>query len=275
MEKELSSPVIKKGPVDRFIHIAQGAAGILEDGCLATGLYTDKIATCRPYVFVCQGGTIMIHDTGQIQLDAIAELVSNYGKIKAIHFVEGPQREAEAVHKERLLRLAQRLQFKRGVFRTATAYIPGYNVFFTQSGGLRIGVLPDEQLIRDPQHQLREGVNMINDTFTTAGSQTAPLDVQYIAGGFTPSSVPAKTVPMMLDEALVDGNRRADLGLIDIAALYSYMPGNELPEPFLTFVREHDLESLVKSPIRKPSWYGDLAKQAEVFAKFKELPIFS
>lgn len=114
-ESKDSSPT-KKDVGERFISITQGSAGVLEMGCLEAGLHSDKFETCRPYVFVCQNATIMLHDTGQIQLAAIVALIKKYGKIKAVHYVEGGQ-EQESLHRQRLLLLAQHLQFKKSLHR--------------------------------------------------------------------------------------------------------------------------------------------------------------
>lgn len=272
------SSTTKKDVVERFISVTQGSAGILEAGHLDTGLYTDKIATCRPYVFVCKDATIMLHDTGQIQLDAIVALIAGYGKIKAVHYVEG-RRAQEGLHRQRLLLLAQRLQFKKGVHRPVAAYVTNYNsVGFTRSSGLRILTVERGNLSRDPNHDQREAVNMLNDTFTPARTQSAPLDVQYVGGKFAPPAVLKKSLVDMFKEVIVDGNEAPENGLIGIAALFAFMPaatpGVQLPADFVNFVKEHGLESLVVSPFREPEWYADQSMRHAAMEKFKALPIF-
>lgn len=272
LESKNSSPP-KKEVVQRFISIAQGSAGILETGCLENGLYTDKIATCRPYVFVCKDATIMLHDTGQIQMDSIVALIATYGKIKAVHYVEGRQPQ-EDLHRRRLLLLAQRLQFKKGVHRPIMAYVSNYNVAFTRSGGLRILTVESERLDRDQNHDRREAVNMLNDTFTPARTQSAPLDVQYLLGEFTPPPTLKKSLPEMFKEVIVDGKEVPEYGLIGIGALSALMPADQQPAEFVSFVKEHGLERVAVSPIKKPAWYSDRSLRFAVMEKFKALPIF-
>lgn len=262
-----------KSRVEDFVHIAQGSAGVLEEGCRQIGFYTDKIATCRPYVFVCQNATIMLHDTSQIQLDAIADLIREYGKIKALHFVEGIDNQ-EALHKKRLLVLAQNLQFKRAVLRSVAAYVKNFNVAFTQNTGLRITDVSKDQLIRDPNHELREGVNMLNDWFTPAKSESAPLDVQYVEGSFTAAPMPRKGIREMLKDVLQDGMEKPLHGFIGMGALYGFIPAEQLPVEFVRFVETHNLENVARAPIREPGWYGDAAACKQVMENFKRLPIF-
>jgi hypothetical protein len=213
----------------------------------------------------------MLHDTGQIQLDAIAALIAKYGKIKTVHYVEGQQAQ-EGLHRERLRLLAQRLQFKKNVHRPIPAYVSYYHsVAYTRNGGLRILTIDKDRLIRDPNHDRR-------DTMTQARSQSAPLDLQYVEGAFTQPPSLAKSLVEMFEQVIVDGKAVPAHGLIGISALYAFMPAacpeNPLPAKFVDFVKEHGLESLVVSPFKTPAWYADESTQLAVMEKFSTLPIF-
>ena len=256
--------------VDRFISIAQGAAGVLEEGCNTTGFYTDKIETCRPYVIVCTGGILMLHDTGQIQLDSVCEIIAQHGRIKAVHFVEG-QQQHEETHHNRLLQIAQRFGFRKAVWRPVRAYGTPFNVTFAAARGLQVvSALAQDNLIRDPHHERREATNKLNDWFTRPASQSAPLDIQFRMGVFTP---PPQT-RMSMKEMLQDTRADTKFGFIGISAIYQYAPlaGHELPEAFVAFVKANAIEEVVFNNM--PAEYTDPEARREVMAQFEVLPIF-
>lgn len=149
-----------------------------------------------------------------------------------------------------------------------------YNVTFTPSDGLTFMPLERDRLIRDPNHDQREALNQLNDYFTPARSQSAPLDVQYVDGMFSPLPALKKSLVKMFREVIVDGNVAPEHGLSGIGALYAFMPVGQLPAEFVNFVKEHELEGLALSSSRRPSWYADPGKQRAVMKKFESLLIF-
>lgn len=278
MNVELNiDPNNSKNSVDgRFIYVSQGSAAIVETGSPNVGLYTDKLSTCRPYVFVCSDATIMIHDTGHIQLDAISSLISQYGKIRKIHYVDGGHTH-KRLHDQRLLSLAQILKFRKNVHQSVPLFTPNfaYSVMFSKSGGLRVHTLESSLLLRDQNHDCREAVNILNDLFIPAKSQSAPLDLQYIEGKFTKPTALKKSLPEMFRDVIVDGNEAPEIGLYEIGALSALIPSDQLPIAFVNFVREHEMERLSVSPIRQPAWFSDPRERAVVMEKYSRLPIFA
>lgn len=260
--------------VDHLISISQGSAGVLEEGCKTVGFYTDKIESCRPYVFVCAKGTLMVHDTAQIQLDALGDFISQYGPIKAVHFTEGTQQQEDTHHK-RLLKLAQRFGFRRAILRPVRAQSAGFNVTFSQAHGLRIvsPVSPDD-LVIDPNHERREAVNILNDWFTPSASQSAPLDIQYKAGNFTSSPSTRLSLCEMLGQVRSDAQRNPQHGFVGVSALYHYAPlsGHKLSIPFMDFVKDNALEGVISGDV--PSSYGTPEQCAQVMEKFTHLSNF-
>ncbi|HWW07605.1 hypothetical protein [Collimonas sp.] len=258
-----------------YIHIAQGAVGVLEDGCEQFGFYTDKIETCRPYVFVCENGTLMIHDTSQIQFDALGDFVAQYGAVKGVHYAESYPK-SESLHSERLDKLAQRLTFNRQECHVLRMHSrqTAFNVSYSSRNGLKV-VLEKPQLAKvDSHHDRREAVNKLNDNFTPPRSQSAPLDIQYRNGSFTePPSTVLSTVEMF-HAARADAKVDQEWGFISISAIYQIAPiaGHSLPVAFERFVERHQLASY--SSGTRPAWCDTPKLCRAVVSDFRSLEIF-
>jgi hypothetical protein len=258
----------------RFVGIAQGSAGILEAGTFGLGLYTDKLQPCQAYVFVCEMATIMIHDTGQIRLEAIVSLLRQYGAVNVVHFGFG-YRESDNLHAERLVALGEALQFDQQAWRPVRVPKDApFNVAFSSEQGLQVVSAYTDNVVKDPNHNVRERINKLNDIFTPSNSQTAPLDVQYLKEAFAPVPPRVMAWKEMLTMTLADAEINVDHALIDIRALYELISKTDLPEAFKDFVRENELEKFSVAPVRLPAWSEDARRRDLCIAAFKKLPIF-
>lgn len=247
----MSHGLVLKGEVmsSRYVWIAQGSAGVVTKGEArdGLGLFTDKLETCRPYVFECLHGTVLLHDTSQISLDAVTKLLLSQGGVSKLMLIEGMQ-AAEELHHQRLRRLVSKLQLESKALSRTPVFITPYSVAYSSGDSLRlVAHPPSKHLLRDPNHAKREAVNKLNDWFTPPGSQSAPLDIQYYAGEFTEPPSVRLSLPEMLNAIAVDGERNALFACLGLGLLYKCAPiaGLSLPKPFVAFVESRGLENVI------------------------------
>lgn len=73
----------------KCIEITQDAAGFcLYDGNI-TGIFTQDIESCVVIIVNYELGFLMIHDSGQLEIQCVIELVKNYGRIIKVEVIYG------------------------------------------------------------------------------------------------------------------------------------------------------------------------------------------
>lgn len=234
------------------------------------GFYTDKIETCRPYVFVCKDALLMVHDTSQICLASLGDWISGYGEIEIVHYISSPYQVP--AHDRRVSELSGRFGLGLSQWHVVPTSLALYGVVFSQAQGLVTASAPDlDRMIRDPAHERREAVNKLNDWFTPPRSQSAPLDIQYASGRFTTPPATRMTLPAMLAEVTSDARRDPKLGCIGVSALFQYGPlaGHALPAEFVTFVETHRLQHVVFG--ENPEFFDTPDWRLEVMERFAAL----
>lgn len=254
---------------DEYICITQGSAGVLERG-ETVGLFSEKIESCRVSVFECENATLMVHDTGQINLEELYNFLSSYGEIKAVQYAVGAL-TAESHHSARFKLLAKRLKFRPA---NATAIrIPqsSFSVAYAKDIGLVEADSRYFKLRRDPNETVCESVNVLNDWYTPSNSQSVPLNIQYREGEFTPPPTPKLTVPQMLRDLRADKKN----GLLGASALGYYGPRaaiNVPPELQAFLVKVGLAEAYHRGlPLNIKS---NVQAYQQVAAEFAKLPIF-
>lgn len=197
-----------------MIEILQDAAGVVERAPeKSAAFFTDKIVTCVVRVFECETGTVMIHDSGQLRIDEIANLVSKYGPVKALHSIRpiispGLQgaslkhaQENVRQHKARLDTLIKKLKTK-GKFplnlHDAINRPQGYAVSFTEAEGLNARLDRPDSVIAIPDADKHQALTELNNCFAPLNKQDLPLQVQYQNGEHMPLPAPLYPLERML-----------------------------------------------------------------------------
>lgn len=68
-----------------LIEIMQDCAGVIEhSNKIASGFYTDGIEDCLVTAYTCDSATVFVHDSGQLSVNNICDLVKRYGTVKKI-----------------------------------------------------------------------------------------------------------------------------------------------------------------------------------------------
>lgn len=211
-----------------------------------------------------------MHDTGQIQLDALCAFISQYGAVKALRYAIG-LKTAEEHHDKRLGRIAEKLNFRKTLASPIRVNQSSFAVAYTK----KLGLVPAEpryfSVLRDPNETVREAVNILNDWFIPAKSQTAPLDVQFQQGAFTQPPAPQLSLLEMLNDLRNDETH----GLLGASALGHYGPKAclQLPAELPAFLVEHGLATACYDNL-PAALQAKGAAYREVMYKLTQLPIF-
>lgn len=196
-----------------MIEILQDAAGVIERTPeKRAAFFTDKIATCVVRVFECEAGTIMIHDSGQLRINEIADLVSEYGPVKALHSIrpiissslrgKALKNAQENVrhHKARLDTLIKRLKTK-GKFPVHLHDAldrEGYAASFTEAEGLTVRTDRPSDVTAIPHADKHQALLELNNCFAPLNQQDLPLQVQFKNGEHAPVPPPIYPLKEML-----------------------------------------------------------------------------
>ncbi|HHC6692760.1 hypothetical protein CGJ04_09250 [Vibrio parahaemolyticus] len=75
-----------------FIEITQDSVGIIEASNKSIqGIFTGGIQTCLIMVFRCEEATVLVHDSGQLDLTALLNIINAYGEVHKVTLAFGPQ----------------------------------------------------------------------------------------------------------------------------------------------------------------------------------------
>jgi hypothetical protein len=189
-----------------LVEICQDAIAIIEcDNKDVTGCYTDGVQTCCFLKFCCDSAVVFVHDSGQLSITDICDVVSRYGRVLELE-VTLPQDSCEerklavANHKKRLAVLEDGLTPLEVSFRIADR--DDYAVLGlanTQSRILSIGETPSEYSVFSlPDKEKRQIVAELNNNFMELNSQSLEPIIQYQDGGFISYAPPFLSVDEML-----------------------------------------------------------------------------
>lgn len=178
--------------------VTQGGCGMVlaADGT-SQGLYTDGVESCLAIVYECELGDVLFHDSGQLRVTEICELVSRLGKVINIHAAIGPALNG-SLHQPRLEKVIAEMGYE-GAVQTMQVNSPRYAVIYSREKGLSL-VAPDlEGVFWPPNREAREALNVLRDLFLEPGSQQLSVDIQYQGDRFTEHPQLPPSIPEILD----------------------------------------------------------------------------
>lgn len=208
----------------------QDAAGVIEVGSGRTAaFYTAGVQTCVVSAFECKRATVFVHDSGQLDLAEIENLISGYGRVTTMHVMFPLQGERELLdrHTKRLGMLKRALKPETCNEGPGTPLVT-YSVKFTGGEGLSMCLAPPAGYEDIPQKSTRQVVMELNNFFASSKTVKLPLDVQYRHGAFLPAQGPLSSLSQLLEALATQPEyffhnlafllAAADAGVIDIPA---------------------------------------------------------
>lgn len=164
----------------KCIEITQDAAGFcLYDGNI-TGIFTQDIESCVVIIVNYELGFLMIHDSGQLEIQCVIELVKNYGRIIKVEAIYGTSVDPG-------LRNLQKNRIKK-IFKTFNTNIEPSLIDQEKFGLLKelkkgVLILPPgkkpSNLLSLPNQELRNDIIKFNNFFIKPNSQSLIVDLQF------------------------------------------------------------------------------------------------
>lgn len=167
-----------------FVEIGQDAAAVVEvDQLGVAGVYTGSIQTCLVMIFLCDRGYVVVHDSGQLVLSDITDLVGRYGHCH--HMVVVHPASASRNDAERCLEVEKALGVREEDLRYLPCALPAYAVAYGDDGGLHVmesGVAAGYTPL--PDKPVRASITELNNAFSELGAAKLRLDVQFSEGEY-------------------------------------------------------------------------------------------
>lgn len=184
---------------ETFVEIGQDGAGVIETGCQGvSGFLTVDVESCVVFVFVCEHATILVHDSAQLKLDDITRLVQQYGAVRGVLVLYGPDKLK--LHDDRYPKLLAKLGLSED--QVETAYVPwaNFSVIYRLDGTYEdLDKFRASLLSTLPEKAQRQAVSEINNFFQPRNAQALALDVQYREGAYQKVRGPDPALDTLLD----------------------------------------------------------------------------
>lgn len=169
----------------RFIEIMQDSAGVIEkENTEFTGIHTGDIQSCLVSVYACEKAHIMIHDSGQLKISCIVNLIKKYGNVKKVTLALGKMRDRKN-HDRRLKTIFEEIGYRGEVseFQSAAEI---FSFQYPLSGNPEIS---DENSTPNYVENISDKYNRqamieINNLFLELNSEQLELDVQFSNGSY-------------------------------------------------------------------------------------------
>lgn len=186
-----------------FVEIGQDAAAVVEvDQLGVAGVYTGSIQTCLVLIFLCDRGYVVVHDSGQLVLSDITDLVSRYGhcqQMVVVHPAGASRNDAE-----RCLQIEKALGVREEDLRYLPCSLPVYAVAYDDDGCLHVmesGAAAGYTPL--PDKPVRASITELNNAFSELGAAKLRLDVQFSEGKYNAPRGLDKTQGEILELVLV------------------------------------------------------------------------
>ncbi len=201
-------------------NISQNGAGfIANEANNDIGLYSSGIETCSAYIFYGHQGITLIHDTGQTAIESIIDLAKRCGTLKSAYYALNPTYAHIKEYKTKFqIHRQRRNQINRamGLQEEMKALNVAQGSIFVTHDKIITSFLPDSDLdlIKCPDHEQREMMNMLNYCFMDNNDQSIPLDLQFDMQAFTPPPRLLKTKAQMQQIATLQETNHHKLGYL-------------------------------------------------------------
>jgi len=195
----------------KILKITQDGAGVIslpEDK--GDGFYTEDVESCIVYAFYGENALCVIHDTGQLSIPSIRITAAACGTINKVYTAQNSQMGTmwqNRAHRERKKKI---LSLLKCADKEQHIDIQQGAITFTRDGvasPVPMGIGEFEPV---PDRVIRHHINGVNNLFSERNSQSIPVDVQYVHGGYTPFPKLLKAAAATRDRAQIEA-RRGDL----------------------------------------------------------------
>jgi hypothetical protein len=167
-----------------YIEVTQDSVGIIESSNESIqGIYTGGIQCCLIMVFKCTSATVLVHDSGQLEIAILARLLSEYGEVKDVTVAFGPELNSEHFNK-RLQLILSKVNFVGGIGQVHTN-LSTFAFLYTIDGNSEcISDHYPDTVMAIPKKALRMSCIELNNFFLEPRSQKLQPSIQYRNGAY-------------------------------------------------------------------------------------------
>ena len=226
----------------KYAHIVQDACGLLkiDESNQWVGLFTDDVESCSIYVFESGNSVVMCHDSGQMKIESIAEVVSKAGNVEHVQILKYAENnfDNDRWHARRREELLRQLKLtSRNVdeilcpWRSFTAIYDIEKRLRAVENRLPIGAESP------PDIAYRRAVAKLNNAFIPKNSQILPSNLQFDGDQYLPALEPVKNLQKILE--MVEEQPRYLFMNLAVLLGADCVGAVKLPEPVRAFARDY------------------------------------
>lgn len=165
-----------------YVEITQDSIGIVElSNESVQGIYTGGIQCCLVMVFKCANATVLIHDSGQLEIDSLVELLSEYGDVKSLTVAFGPELNAQHFN-QRLQVITSSIGFVGDIIQVPTPLSEFAFLYNIDGSSECISNHYPDSVVAIPYKNLRMSCIELNNFFLEPRSQKLQPSIQYRNG---------------------------------------------------------------------------------------------
>jgi hypothetical protein len=163
-----------------YIEITQDSVGIVESSNnTVQGIFTGGIQTCLIMGFKCEDATILVHDSGQLDLTILLKILGAYGEVQGVTVAFGPHIHGEHFD-ARLQTILPNINLV-GDIKQKQSELPTFAFKYNVNGDSEC--IPDKYpngVVAIPDKKLRMSCIELNNFFLEPKSQKLKPSIQYI-----------------------------------------------------------------------------------------------
>lgn len=171
----------------RFIEITQDSAGVIEkENNDFEGFYTGGIQSCLVTVYECEKAHILVHDSGQLKIGDICNLINGSGSVQKVTATFGPNLNSEH-HQRRFSEILGNIGYGDKDIDVLESTMPTFSFKYPLNDKAKVlqNATPD-YVEKIPDKDKRISITEINNFFLKPNSQKLELDIQFINGSYQP-----------------------------------------------------------------------------------------
>lgn len=245
----------------KYAQISQDACGILKsnDSIKWSGIFTDSVESCAVYVFEGQEAVVMCHDSGQMSIDNIVEIVSKFGPIKGVKVLRHASNAFHS-HEDRKYSICKRLNFSASCVEEIFSSYDTFAAVYDKNKSLR-ATRNENPASAEPPPDIayRWAVAKLNNAYIEPKSTTLPGNLQFNGDCYLPALKPILTLPEIMK--IVEQQPQFFFMNLSVLLLAHEEDVLVLPARLLDFSKSHG--------ITKNEWINDVSLQTKAFAQFK------
>ncbi|MCP4969744.1 MAG: hypothetical protein GY932_03990 [Arcobacter sp.] len=167
-----------------YIEITQDSIGVIElTNKSVDGFFTGGIQTCLIMVFKSENATILVHDSGQLCITNIIDLLSKYGEINSVTVAYGPHFHAKHNY-ERLHTILSNINLLGTVSKIESNLITFAFIYHLDGKAKCVKDQYSGLIIPIPDKALRMSCIELNNFFLEPDSQKLKPSLQYCNGAY-------------------------------------------------------------------------------------------